>query len=207
MNCHDCKNLIHQMEEQSPDPDLNSKLLRHIEECPSCREEYQKMQHLISHLNHLKRDHQPELDLWPDIRKRIRISERYRNLWRYGLSGVAAGLVLLIGLSVFRIARQPSPKPLWISDPGLRQALQECETARTLLSSADAGCPVDTNLTEIINHNLMIIRIEQQTIRDALERHCDDPYLISQLFHAYTQELNLLEEYRQIRLNCTRRNS
>lgn len=195
------------MEDRSLDPDLNAKLLRHIEECPGCREEYQKTQHWISHLNHLERDRQPERDLWPDIRKRILISERRRSLWRYGLSGLAAGLVLLIGLAVFQVAFHPVSEKLWTSDPGLKKALQECETARTLLSSADAGCPVDPNLAEIINHNLMIIRLEQQNIRDALERHRDDPYLIGQLFQAYTQELNLLEEYQQIRLNCTRRSS
>lgn len=205
MTCKDHITMIHEYLDQELDQNQTQGIVNHLEECPSCQREYLALQNLISDLCSLPREQIPARDLWPGIRRVIRKPSPVMATLRYGLATMVASLILVAGICfLYNPGANSTAVPL-ASHPDLLKALMDCEAARDLLTQTSIDCQTAPEIETILENNLLIIRTEQNTIRQAMEQYGDNPQLIVHLFQAYQNELNLLGETLQVKMNCTRR--
>jgi hypothetical protein len=140
----------------------------------------------------LRLDLKPPRDLWPEIEARIR-QQRWRRLRTplAAAAGLAASLVLVLGLQVQRGKEASSP-----SHPPLRPSAAVLEAMQDSLPTASALRPVSVRplgpeSRALVRANLKIVASAESQLKRALVADPDAAYLESLLASARQQKQDL----------------
>jgi hypothetical protein len=188
---------------------------RHLDICPRCREEVQKMRSLLDEAKGLPESIAPRRDLWPTIEAQLParrapvvrepwISRFLQPKWGVGAALAAAAVLLIILLSPTRepgkpgIAEPPeAPPALPAYVSFLTQALEyECMGAGKQLLASIGGSEsrFGVEAAAAIERSVQPIDIAIAETRSALEENPGDPELLQMLTSRYQRKLSLLHQ-------------
>lgn len=183
----------------------------HLERCPECRSELDRLQRLVSAARSLPRSIQPERDLWPGIEAEVR-SQRVvrggfgrpaaRRLWL----AAAAAAVLAASMTLAYLAGMERARPRSAQAPPVSEVTDVTEAAYDGLSTDlrrardQLRSSLDRRRDElspetwsVVMDNLQLIDNAIGRIGAALAENPNDGQLNRQLALAYRRQIDLLQ--------------
>ncbi len=170
----------------------------HLAACPGCSRELEEIRELRSGVERLRREIEPQRDLWPAIAGRLR-QEAARRADSAAAWRSAAAVALLLGGSLIGAllgSGAPPAKELGATAAGrggpalhLRQQDGALHVYRDLLGAVELRRGgLDAIATAALDAALVDLERAVAEIGRALELHPDDPVLRRMLAHAYRRE-------------------
>lgn len=193
---------------------------RHIDQCPQCSAELERLESLIDQARELPESIGPRRDLWPEIeaqiaphsvrpaRKPFKLFGFLRPQWAIVGAAAATAIVVMIisgppeERAVTETAETQESKvavPAHVTS--LMQALEyECMGAgkQLLASMNEAGSPSQMKAAATIEQSVRPLDIAIEEMKSALEISPGNPELLQMLTDRYQHKLSLL--HRAIRL-------
>ena len=193
-----------------------SEIVRHLEVCPLCREEVEKMKSLLEEARDLPDSIMPRRDLWPAINAQIRpqraptvreplwILRILQPKWAFGAALAAAAVVAIVLLGS---PQDPSKRginesleahpavPSYVSS--LMRALEyECMGAGKQLLASIGGSEnqFGVETAAAIEQSVRPLDIAIDETKSALEKNPGDPELLQMLTSRYQRKLSLLHQ-------------
>lgn len=178
-------------------------LLHHLEGCESCTRTFEELNGLAAETQRLPAALEPDRDLWPGIRARIKDEVDVvpapggvlftGNAMRFAL---AASAVLAVAFGLLALARySPEPsEPVTVNEyESIEQDYRNAKaTLLDTLRSPDSNVSEETLAT--IEESLEVIGKAVADIRLALEENPNNPHLERMLLATYNAEINLLHQ-------------
>jgi anti-sigma-K factor RskA len=113
MNCRDAQEILNDYVDGTLPAGMRDQVAEHLEQCPKCKEELERLQTLLEKAQALPASIMPEHDLWPGIEDRIIEEEnrasffnilRVQPLWSIrNLAAAAAILVIVFSATYFTV--------------------------------------------------------------------------------------------------------
>jgi predicted anti-sigma-YlaC factor YlaD len=188
-------------------------IARHIEVCPRCARELERLKSLLERARDLPKTIEPPRDLWPGIEARIQSHavppQRQRHWsirprWVFAGTLAAAAVIAAVVLSppgdsrkgeVVASQEARSYVPSYV--PPLVSALEyQCMGAgKQLLGSVSSGAnPLGAEVAAAVEQNVRLLDLAIAETRSALEENPWDPQLLQMLTSRYQRKLSLLHQ-------------
>jgi hypothetical protein len=191
-------------------------IARHLEVCPSCREEFEAMKSLLEKAKDLPDSLTPRRDLWPAIKAQVRpehvpetgapiwIMRILQPKWGFGAALAAAAVIAIVLLGPPEestkqgTSESPEARPVMPSHvSSLVQALEyECMGAGKQLLASVGGSDnrFGIEAATAIEQSVHPIDAAIEETKSALERNPGDPELLQILTSRYQRKLSLLHQ-------------
>lgn len=195
---------------------------RHLAGCAACRGELESLRDLIDRARALRRDIEPERDLWPEIQGRLepRRGGALRSPWWRAAPAIrlAAAAVLVAALALLVAERPEAPAGVPRSAAPAAEELEAGPRSELALASERARVEdgllqvredllrsiavrreaMDPATRELVERNLEIIDRAIGELHRALERHPESGHLGLLLGAAYQREVGLLQQINRL---------
>lgn len=221
MSCHEIQDLLSEYVDGDLESSQRVEVEEHLEGCAPCRAEATALRELVDSARALRRDVQPERDLWPQIEGALRPTAGVVvGPWRFpAWAGLAAAAVLVAAVTLL-VVRQPGARlpdegePIQTLSAATEEAVSETTLAHysrvsdevraknglmqvredLLRSIGERRGELDPRTQDLVDRNLEVIDQAITEIYEALEEDPENRELELLLAATYQREVEFLKQ-------------